>query len=57
MYCNMCNVKKAVLIPKRESYLTGITQGNILTVIRSTVTNLLIAENNRGQIGSTLYIQ
>lgn len=57
MYCNMCNVKKSVLIPKRESYLTGIAQGNILTVIRSTVTNWLIAENNRGQIGSTLYIQ
>jgi hypothetical protein len=23
----MCNVKKTVMIPKRESYLTGITQG------------------------------
>ena len=46
----MCNVKKTVMIPKRESYLTGITQGNILTVIQSTATNWLNYNSNRGQI-------
>jgi hypothetical protein len=38
------------MIPKRESYLTGITQGNILTVIQSTATNWLYDNSNRGQI-------
>jgi hypothetical protein len=46
----MCNVRKTVMIPKRESYLTGITQGNILTVIQSTATNWLYDNSNRGQI-------
>jgi hypothetical protein len=42
--------KLSLVTPKRESYLTGITQGNILTVIQSTATNWLNYNSNRGQI-------